>query len=100
MALGSLSCLVCRRQGLAQGNDAAAGSRRGRSFERLEELCQKAAGTPPATFLGRVLLLLFWLPVDPHEIDLVFWSLVRLSLLVGEDSSGSCAVKDVSLEAL
>ena len=51
MALGSL-CLGCRRQGLAQGNDAAAGSRRGRSFERLEELCQKAAGTPPATFWG------------------------------------------------
>ena len=37
---------------MAQGNDAAAGSRRGRSFERLEELCLKAAGTPPATFWG------------------------------------------------
>ena len=62
---------------MAQGNDAAAGSRRGRSFERLEELCLKAAGTPPATFLGRVLWLCWAAGVEPARKN-------RAGLLVRE----------------
>ena len=100
MALGSLSCLGCRRQGLAQGNDAAAGSRRGRSFERLEELCLKAAGTPPATFLGLFFGLccqIVGLPKsNPRQIRLRFFLHKELLLLVGWDLSGSCAGKEAS----
>ena len=95
MALGSL-CLGCRRQGLAQGNDAAAGSRRGRSFERLEELCLKAAGTPPATFLGRVLWACWGCQSTPHEIRIALSDKKPLILLVGGDLSGSCAGKEAS----
>ena len=101
MALGSLSALGVQEARLAQGNDAAAGSRRGRSFARLEELCLKAAGTPPATFWGVFYGFVCWgAGVDPvRKSDWIFGP-IRLPLLVGEDSSGSYAVKDISLEAL
>ena len=73
---------------MAQGNDAAAGSRRGRSFERLEELCQKAAGTPPATFWG-VFYGFVGLPEsNPREkTELAFWFERHLRLLVGDNVS-------------
>ena len=80
---------------MAQGNDAAAGSRRGRSFERLEELCLKAAGTPPATFLGRVFMKL---PQNPNEIGrLLFVPQLKL-LLVNGDFERSFKRKEASRE--
>ena len=83
---------------MAQGNEAAAGSRRGRSFERLEELCQKAAGTPPATFLGRVYGALM-LPQNPNEIGrLLFVPRLKL-LLVDGDFERSFKRKQASREA-
>ena len=99
MALGSLLWPE-EEEGLAQGNDAAAGSRRGRSFERLEELCQKAAGTPPAPFWGVLWLCFVGLPSRPRTKAIFVFALKKgLLLLVGGDLSGSCAGKEASASA-
>ena len=74
-------------------DEAAASSGLRSSVRRRLGLHQHLFGV----FYGFVLL---GCQSDPHESAGVFSVKIQQQLLVGDDSSGSCAVKELSLEAL